>query len=58
MIFDAKLSTPNAGYFPLCTFTPVVVYSSETGTPRPVYAGMLAVGASGEEYFYPSWVAA
>jgi hypothetical protein len=38
------------GYLPVYSLSPVVAYSSETGTPRPVYGGLLAVGASGEGY--------
>ena len=56
-VFNAKLSSPMHVIF-LCSLSPGVVYSSASGTPRPVYGGLLAVGASGERYFYPAWVAA
>ena len=58
-VFNAKCSSPmEVIYISLCSLSPGVVYSSETGTLCPVYGGMLTVGASRERYFYPSWVTA
>jgi hypothetical protein len=52
MVFEAKCLRS------LCTLTPGVIYSTETGILRRLYGGLFKVGASGERGFYPTWMAA
>jgi hypothetical protein len=47
-----------AGYFLVCSLSPIVVYSLETGTPLPIDECMLVVEASDVGYVYTARVAA
>jgi hypothetical protein len=47
-----------AGYFPVCSLSPIVVYSLETGAPLPIDEFMLVLEASDEGHFYAARVTA
>jgi hypothetical protein len=35
-----------------------MVTSSTDGESRPIYEGLYTIGGYGEEYFFPTWMAA
>ena len=39
-------------------YSSFVVTSSAGGDPIPIYGGLYTVGGYGEEYFFPTWMAA
>jgi hypothetical protein len=57
-VFDDKNLIYIADYLPVYQYSPFVVVSTAGGASRPVYGGLCTTGSYGEEYFFPTWVAA